>query len=722
MCSHKAFRTFKNEKGIYLVLGTSLILALAILAAALVGLGFISTSRARFQRISNLVALSSLEKYSSTSQVCPAGSPCRDATYQERADAALDRANQIFAANHLPGFSGTFGSIDATSSGGQGGKLTLGNWYKWDGVNFNCPASAPSNNRADYPCFVPNSAPGPTNAVKVDLKNANNNPLVYPLCNMLGACDSDVRSSAIATLVQRCTVFMLDISVSTYFGTHSSKGVSMIDSNDDPAVYSQLVSQGCPLFRGVCAATGSASLGYTRAYPSYPIYRRNVIQEGTPCTGLTSNDPFERLLWCNSKGARRGLTPYTNKEHYQDDYRNVRVDAGGGVPLDLKVDSFVDPGDPSTYWGPQPFGYFFLAFNAGLRYLNQVKSASDKAAIFAFTDKIRARYPLKPPVPPPGWQGLSTNFGMMVQLTNISNRGTTTWDNDANLIPDPVDPERRPNFLDYGFYYIAGAGGQTNLILAFNEALQLLNNECSESSQKTIVVATDGLGSCNLTSAAYASNPDDTSGNPALWECSNYSNEVKQEEQLADISNPHSVLSRLIASDVQVVSLLAGDYLNPNFYNRYNSQNEPMDPTEAYARGYSGYNPGAVGLPPLFDLTPHCPGAGSCTNQDAFDHYSIPGYSISTPLAVFGDLALKTGGAFTALMPLCDNAACNAGQYRSDPSNPGGPCKLDDAYRPDGSLQSCSVYQRNEGEQAVDAVAKVLGGSPYVLVAEEKAQ
>ncbi|MCB0310930.1 MAG: hypothetical protein KDD42_06835, partial [Bdellovibrionales bacterium] len=663
-----------NQAGIYLVVGAVCIFVLGAVLALMAALGFRSTHGARFQRVSNLVALASLERFMESDAE----------SYEQRADQAVSRANQIFSANTLPGFRSEFGGISLIGSSGDGGELDLGNWYIENNGTNPCGSSQES-----YPCFVSNRDSGllTANAAQVTLRTNSNDPLTYPFCSFFNDCQGHLQSTSTASLVQRCMAFVLDVSPSTYFATHSQSGFSLIyrdwpvngrwntyDSLEVPASY---VPNFCVDVEEDGAQPHPARLDdaarcAVQYFPdsgplpeSAPLERRLIglpfiradQVSATDCSlPLTQNR--ESKFWCNMSPKRplNGSGSENIREHFRDDYQLRRIIDADGNEIDIYVDSFVDEDSSPFYRYPSPYGDLMLAFNAGLRMTNKQASAADKAMVLAMTGKIRGRYPN--PAQNNG-KYLSDNFSMMIQLTNLDNRGTIGWKPSAGHPPSFVTAERRPNFLDAGFFYLYSPTDPyerfTNPLLAINDAIDRLSSECPSSAQRIMIIATDGISSCaNISGDLSSTDPSDYQCEPSFgsnpWQI--YS---RASQQLTGDA-PDSAINRIREKNINLVVVTAGEYLGSNILNK-REDNQWLTPEQLYARG--------TPVSHIVDQTPNCGTSEclghQCTNSCA--HALIgadPAVAFPDALGVMAELALGSGGLFCPLMPKCGaSLGCN---------------------------------------------------------------
>lgn len=788
-----------SESGIYIVLGTAVIVVFVLFMGLVIGLGFISLANSRLQDSANLVAQSALKAYAESE----AGS------HENRVATALAKSNQVFAANPLPGFQSSFGDIKLSGEAGTGGQLEVGHWYRGTPVWGGDPCGSASK---AYPCFVPHLGavtPGrQPNAVKAQIHNdPESNPLVYPFKGFLGSSDEQYDATAIASLIDRCFVFLLDVSPSTYYQTHPRKSFALIaptpsfnfpawqsvtkcsDSVDayslpygDPGRDCLMDSEttDCiwwcavePDFTPVGAntplPTPGGGVSYTAVDLSMPFFRESANNsQGTPvaivpgpsssadtwCVTGSVARPTETYYWCNMRPYRDPLDPVDPQEHFRSDFKRITLKNKESLEyFYLWADALKEEG---IYEGPQPYTTFLKAFNAGTKALLQAKSNNDKGMLVGFTGVIMGQYPEAQETPP--YDSLSPDLETLLQITNPDNFGKI----DKN--GEEVSPEVRPNAADVGLisvYYGAGtAQNSTNSILAINKAIDVLQRECpSESSRRVIVLASDGVHNCYIdgvmgfvgptptalpagtaTPLPAPTSSGATSTVPSDYDCGGYTAYTYAEQQLADLSSDESVVSRLKANNIALVTILSGDYIFPHFINRwYHGENDehPMDLKEAYARGFAGY--GAGEGKELFDSRPFVLSPGGTasldgndqrffiTEAEAFNNLGQEGYYFPAPIAAYSDVSLLTNGSFCPLMPLCGsncNSECNnqGCEYEKDPDDPDGACRLKASERTEGALQLCATTYQTQAEQAASCVAEALGQNPYVLVAEEQVQ
>lgn len=757
-----------GDRGIYLVLFSLMLTFILAFVALVVGIGYLTAGQARFQRAANLVSLAALERYQQA-EFNAQGTPI---PYATRAAEAVIRANDVLSRNQIPGFQGAYEAI-TTGDDGPGGTLKMGTWYREQ-----APQPAPECPGGNYPCFIegPNQQ-GTANAVRLTLRNSSSNPFSLPFCRVLGNCEKQFDSSAYATLVQRCTAFVVDLSVSSFSDNFIVSGVA------PPYSYSAVINPDfpepppnkCEGAGGAVGTTDNISLcalydvndpashvdiarPFFRAEDISPllsdinIYRggRDFLTQTAevlrcyPSSYLTGN-ALDRFWWCNlgRNGfySQRGLGERGGIKHYRSDYmlRDYTVLVNGTwEQRSMLVDSYVDGTriGRNFYEGPEPFTSFFHAFNSISRVLERQASPGDKATLRGFTGLVRAKFP-HPDSMPEGSPQLTEKFGALAQITNLRNRGT------INEFRDTIDEMVHPNHLDYGFFNLSSDDNSnpennTNLVLALNDAVDLLQRECPGSSIRTIVLASDGIPSCSPSAPNLndSLDPDDYVCDPG-----SFGSFMQAYNTLLASSG---VLGKLVNKQIAVIGIQAGNHIDPNLRNRYTPDGRFMDTREAYSRGMTVWNlVDGWSLGPASALD--CQPGGNPTQCHAlalrYSGYPSSGFKFRYPLALMAALSLGSGGVYCPLMPICGDTVqpprasapncsdCCSGEdclggalgcYENHDNDPSTPCQLKADYRPENSNTRCSFYYLSPGEQAAKCVGDFLLGNPYELVELEQ--
>lgn len=702
-----------GERGVVLVLVIAFVSVLMLFCAMLVGLGMMTAGRSRLQNAANLAALGSLENFYVNGRVT---------------GTAATRATEIVQANRIPGVVNVLGTLsDDSSSPGASGSITFGEWYKRDpdGIGPSDPCSG------SYPCFV--KAADPTdpatnariNSVEVALNTQSVNPLVAPFMSLIGPGKYDFTASATATVVERCTGFLIDVSRSVTSESHQ------------PCTKFELTDIGGGDYRYRCHSgtypVGSAAYIRQGAY----AYRLDRIKrsdgtwrncdENAACLSTKSCVDMdveengywaanrELASWCSMEEVRM-VGDRSKKQHYRSDYYEdeIVVDTGGGPEtIRVLIDKYVDRGvgaPPRYDQGPQPFTRFFLAFNAAIRDLYERRSSSDKVFLMVFSGNLRGVYPNT---------GLTGDLGAAVNFTNLDFGGT--YGIDALGSGDDVTAQA-DNFIKRGWVPITDELGeslldQTNVLLALNSAINTLVNNCPASTKKTLILASDGLTTCEPNGGGYDCGTFDSL---AKW--------AAYEGDLLDRTAATSIRNLLLQNDIALTTMLDGAHINPNIRNLKSNKHgarcdsiasdEPeclLSAIEVSAR------------PDIIEKSTNNDGFFNNAYQAAvplsrateelsawFDaNRGRPGSYFGRPNGIFGKLALETGGV------VCPLLQYPGGAYVANPDGASEPDILDPATRAPDSTNLYSLLKLTKAQQAVDCARQAVGRNPFVLVSPE---
>ncbi len=741
------------EKGAYVAIIAACTVLFLTLVAVVVGIGVVSTNKTHLENVSNLVALAASQGFTEgnpnialtpASQQTPQG-------YVEKANYALQRANEILEKNPLRGSTSKIGTIyheGAEPQPDKAGEIIFGNWYFENSGGDPCGPNA-----EDYPCFVkndpaelqnPNSS-AKANAVQVSIEGkavtSATRSLLCSIFGSYGACESEVSVSSLSTIAPRCTAFLIDVSSSTVYETHQDEFPNLSDwvdgtspdwpGNNPFCNESPPEEEDPPVFNGMWSNDTKKCIrdNLTRKVgsPVYPLGTFGLSIFGDNWSsdyptkrwcGLTDIATNDQKTWCNLGNFRPTPIPGEKPDctvHYNSDYRE-HDDTPFPAPWDnVLVDSYFY--DYESCWGPQPFALLFRAFNAALRAVDAQQSAADRMMLSAFSGGMHGV-----PYPDESKMGekLTNKLGLAIQITNILNAGTHG--------DDPASPNNSrvtPNYITYGMFPVTNpvSGGptsprDTNALLPIEKAIDVLNEECGKNSVKSIIIATDGVMSCRR------NNPNENSSDPSAYTCiKNYSNTyLPAERELISLDeSKNSVLSRLIEGRIALSIIMAGEYLGMNFKNVKDGDRFIDDFSEAYARGYGGMNllfdadasnDGML----YFDISSEVPAPGVPDDNQAYMNIGKPGYVFRRPLATFASLSMSTGGRFCPLFPRCPDPE-NA--YEDHDGNPQTPKRLKDSFREGKMYQDCSVFDMSQAQQAANCAVKALISDPYILVKPE---
>lgn len=583
---------------------------------------------------------------------------------------AIARANQLLGQNRLFGAPGAMGDI-----AGTGGFLEFGTWHIVQPEGSD-PCSG------NYPCFEVIADPlliNSANAVRATVQNQTaTNPIIAPFAQFLGYGEQYAAKSAISTVAGQCTILLQDSSSSIALDTHKI-------NNPIPA---------------------------NNAVFAYPL--TNCVSPSTP-----AEQQFCNQLGPNRSGSTSSIT------QFQDDYDPTLHTYAG---KNYRIHSLYDP---VFMQGPEPMRTLFLATNAGLRSLHEQAVGSRWMGIgFRETITNSANIPAVPNL-----LQFAYNPGILIQITNMNNRGTF----DTSGIE--VTPRLSPNMIDAGWFPQVDPNDpfreHTNMIQAIQAAIiafELPSGPftCPREYQKSIILATDGIGNC------YKSG-----GGPFDYTCNDsYNGYLQHEAQLKLIRD------ELKAKNIEVVALVAGEHVQPHFIERNklanpnipddydtNSNDDFLTIDELLNLGFGGLD-----APAGFELVeknpdvsadatnystfctancPSCNSGGNCSNLNAcfgcqnryayenlgeVDALGNPKVVFRRPLASLVDLVVATDGTYCPLQPTypalsyLDDGDPNTADYLDTVTYP--------TLRQNLMIQDKSVVNLTTSEQAQKCVEK----------------
>lgn len=644
-----------QENGAVLLVVVFVTLGLLFLCALAIGLGFVQTSRGKFQNNVNLAALGALAAYV-------------ESPVSAKIDQAKLRAEAVLAGNPIPGTAQAIGLLGSISDPGPSGYLEYGQWLLREPAGSDpCPGR--------YPCFLPvNPLNEPVNAIRIVANTQEDNGIEVFFGNLLSTSSLNAAANATATLVERCTAYLLDVSPSVHYQTHI---ISRFDPGSDPIRRCLDPNCSVPFFQ-------AASIGPAHANPAL-CNDVNFLNSGDTAQRK------EKYHWCTMEEQRYGQS--SPSKHYRSDYRLVTSKAGN-----YYVDAYFDGYD--SYPGPQPFSDLFLAFNAALTAVREQASANDKAMVAAFSGLIRSQEPAT---------GLTSELDRLIQLTNLNYRGL------VDLAGNETQPTF-PNFLDKDWFPVISLGdkAQTNLVTPLEAAIQILadGDNCSPTAQKSIILATDGLGTCRRTGTQFSGESE------CKFDWEHY---YDAEQQLIGASE--SVLTLLQQNQIRLTVLHTGDVVGPNFVNRVRN-GEYIDPTKAQAYGLTGFADQSYSSNPsqFFDVSNY-DGQGHAwnpVNDDEFKQNIENGAIFRRPVGVLGKLAIESGGIYAPLLERRPSSMCGGNPCyicpNHEPTCVESEKILDPIYREADRPQEYSTQNLSKGEQAAKAATQTVGGNPYILV------
>jgi hypothetical protein len=783
---------FKKESGVTVILLALMIGALLSLFGLVIGVSSIFSGKSRLQNTTNLAAYAAIEAF------------MRDEnpnTLTDRLNRSQQAVNTILKKNSLFFFSGDYNNSRIWNGSyiTNTPQLQFGVWL--DGLPNNCTNLATSKTEEltgcdcpafsleategrgnPYaPCFIPYTinemaiAKTPANAVRALIKTPAN-AITSPFLNLIGKGVSNKTqfdSEAIAATVERCTVFLVDVSNSSFNMSHQHYAVgpewmnpvTYDNSNDTfkldpkfnsgiPGNYAIEAPSTNPLNMYDCTPAALTGLNLSNVLPTNPFIERNWGRADA------------HLYWCGMSKERptacldpNNYTPPCD-QHYRSDY-----DVEDTVDGMLAIDKFRRA---------QPLESIFIAVNSSLRGLAAKGTAMDKVAILPFSDQIHA------PVPP---IGLSRKLDFMIDITDMRRAGRKVYDTTTNTWIT-VD-EEHPNFIDRGwspveinkFARSSVPKQGTDILGALHEGINRLSDPkfCGQRARKTLVLASDGI--MNMLYKRTGNSVD--WGSPRLIK--NRHDLIEAEEILySDTSLTDNIQRLLIENDIHLVPMLMGDMVEPNFINvlkpggSNGSGAQTIDECyaniagipgqldtfysipELAARGYRGF-PLAYSNPPEYPITDNSnyvpPIPSTVTSHNACDsatgNYSLDlcaivmsryldGVKYRKPNGYMAQLAILSQGLFCPISePYRNNAgfvdancyetSCAMYQpYNSDLSS----CEETlsrtwksssppNCARMSGTFQTKSTYGDAFGGQAANCIRSALGAPPYYLATDE---
>jgi len=728
-----------QEAGVYLVIAAIFILVLVTVVFLALAVGFVTVSETRLQNATNFAALGAIQEFETKNSDS-------SLTYAQKIEAAKTRANYILSLNPIPGLSGSLGNLEHKGDSDSPATIEFGMWWPTKPIQGN---SDPCGGNANYPCFVANphypasNYTGTANAAKIRIKTEGGNTLLHPFVSLLGSGQGATLSAySVGTIIQRCTVLVLDGSLSTTYETHQSAFKRSPDVNSGAGPSSLFTSppnpkpMSLPFMRTNFALQSKYPPNTIRWIAPFPA--TNIGACATPPNTSTTCYPrsgsgntllsickdtqawyWDKIYLCNMIFNCNGVgnecivrpvnSPIDPTVHYLSDYRsrpsNVDYFPAGGTGDGVGDPLYIDSLEDQDYIGPEPFSRYMLSFNAALRSMASQAVAGDKVAALVVTGAIKDQ------IPEDG--SMSEDLGYLTNLFNWSNRGTVHKNGTVN------HAEQHPNAVDRGWPPLFSTNprdGSTNLVLSLNKAIDILSTSCSDNAQKSIIMAGDGMGVCkDLGGGAYDCATD-------------YDHYLASEDQLLNGSN--SILSKLIQSKIALTFILDGAYVQPNIYNIWYDKNNNsahdadehyMSMDEARALGYSGI--GAPSGKQFFDLSSSVPPPpadddGVPSDKKAFENAGLPGYVFRRVNGVLGKMSFETGGIFCPVMDPCPSPGAGQSAYYDDDNDASTPEVLRSSLRQEGQMQTCAVQNLTKAQQAAKCAVDTLGRNPYVLVEE----
>lgn len=277
-----------------------------------------------------------------------------------------------------------------------------------------------------------------------------------------------------------------------------------------------------------------------------------------------------------------------------------------------------------------------------------------------------------------------------------------------------------PNFLNEKlipkFSFDREVSG-TNLIGAIFDAATRIGdrNSCDESAKKSIIIATDGVGTCKPKTMPITGATQYDCAKAGLANSTALIQAYMDQEGVLLNSIKQTLIDQKISLTVMLDGAAIGlhylDIQDPNV--SPNNDSDYLTFEEARSLGY-GVDPSK----PFFNTNPICPtGVFPCNDEIAISRQGEPGYQFRRPSAALGKIAFETGGMFCPLLEPCTPMECSgcggSSCYTSPP--PGGVPTLRDCARSPGAEQRCSYFGVSKSQQAALCARQAVGGNPFAL-------
>ncbi|MDC0357753.1 hypothetical protein OAO01_02980 [Oligoflexia bacterium] len=630
--------TKRNNQGIILPLLALLLVVLMGLAALAIGISFVASTRTQFQNVVNVVAPAVLQYYIDNKEDLPEA--------QLRVE-AVKRGNFIAAQNKLNGISQPLGELEYNSFG-LGGRVRFGRWHESGGTTT--PAGC-----STFPCEEIVDVTKQANTVTVEMNTQPGNEVKTFFTKLFGKELFALSANATSTVVKSCTVFLLDLSLSTSDESHAypflqlcQRGGNIPGTNEpcpnqDPTT--DLAWQIMDPAKIAADKDGNIKLVSQAALQAFYTSKTHSSDNLPPnCLDpIASAKNPETIIYCNLPDKR---SDYDDAEgvglHFKSDY----VPQLGAMGTIAKL--AVDRSQKGL-----PFDYFMFAANTagrmegGLPVNNEVAFNGFMGdAISTFPEMVNGELPLTGAV------------GAFAQMTNVYFGGKAKED---ELSADRwgvlhEDTALYPNYIDGGFVARTGPPNATaaqtaiysgtNYVKAIKDAIGALD-KCSTGAQKRIIALGDGISTCTV----------DASNNPV---CTPPANKTRwdlykeAEIKLLDSENSDGVLTMLTEGHITFSMVLASKQVGPNYLDQETDTNSGIFFTisEALAGELGGRKTQGGECDPndsivdcaSYDTTVVPPLA--IDEETAFNNVinNQPGFIFGAPNGVFAQLAHMTGG------------------------------------------------------------------------------
>jgi Putative Flp pilus-assembly TadE/G-like len=730
------FRKLKSQRGVIIPIFSILVIIFLMFLGLVVGGGSLFLNKSRLNKVANLAAMSAIESYMATEDIND--TLTSQQLISNKIAAARDSANFIVKSHDFLLSNKKIKSLAVYDGSAYVNEPTMhfGVWFDDEPNNCQlssgCSCDEVNGKTPSKPCFktVPASNISAQNidinAVKIELITPDD-AWYAPFSGIFGQSLFGSSTTSTVKSNERCTIFAVDISSSSFADSHEYMGsYTTIGNSPDGSRLSMTNPTG-----NVKGQLGNYAIGVPNEnYPPYPWKNSSMefdCSKPVPPiqTGFDYNVTREFLnyaYWCHllidrpASCSNGELIPGVCDWHYRSDYQRTLTPEG-----EYNIDLFRNP---------EPISSIYLAINAGLRALKSRLTAVDKIALIPFAgDEIN-------PVPA---EGLTKKLDFMIDMTDVRRAGKRVY-KPTGWITENV---QHPNFIDRGWFPMedgtkittSGPRSGTNITKVLDKSIKRLtdSNYCSTSAKKTIVLASDGL---------FTQYHKTTAG-PVNWEVplpmTRWNNMLEAEDLL--FRNPSledNILKRLIEAKISLVSILVGDMVEPNFINirRSGTTDQFLSISELGASGFRGM-PDAQASPPEYAMSdtsvappawippqlktvgrPCSPGSynnNECALRTLIN--GIPGVKFRRANGVFSQLSILSSGLFCPISePYRSGSNIDANCYDKNKLWKSG---SSNCSRTELSPQTISVYGDEMGGQAANCVQKVINATPYVLAESE---
>jgi hypothetical protein len=702
----------------------------------LIGGGSLFFNKSRLHKVANFAAIGALESYMRYDDVNSATLP-KDQFIASKMQKSFKTTKHILESNKFLFSRKNLGDLEIYDGNHHDHKseLALGLWFEEEPTVCNVPTGCGCDKvngvKPKKPCFL--SIPASlilsegieVNATKINVKTPKD-AFFAPFASIFGKSFFSSETSSIAKAQERCTVFAVDISSSSFSDTHEFMGGFLKVMNEPFGGPWLWMTNPNP--DGDNGQLGNYAIGVAK--DTTPIGYRNSDYE-YDCAAPVPPTPNEQeynvsqplinyAYWCHLLPTRPIYCTHGLKLmgicdwHYRSDYERV---------LTAEGEYYID-----KFRSPEPLTSIFLAINAGLRSLKSRLSAVDRIALIPFASREYS------PIPP---IGLTKNLDFMIDMTDLRRAGKrvykpTGWE---------TEDVKYPNFIDRNWFPMDdrtipdGARGGTNIARVLNDSINRLVNPnfCSPTAKKTIVIATDGIYSQYYNTSNRSVNWDKPL--PIL----RWRNLLAADDLLfKDFKLKDNILKRLIDSKISLATILVGDMVQPNFYNirKDGTEKEFLSILEMGSNGFRGM-PDPLASPPEYpisniDVEPpkwlpkdllrsNLPCSPINYNKEECAlmsmNWGIPGVEFRRPNGVFAQMSILSSGLFCPIAePYRNGNAIDSNCYDENKQwRDGEP----HCSREELSIQVKSTYGEELGGQAANCVSHVLGNTPFVLAESE---